>query len=118
MKVKLDENLPEALAALEHDVDNVRQEGLAGRNDPDAWAAAQAAGRFFLPRYQVEDLVTEALMEKLCFAGGGAEPGERSDPPAAKCNFPEKVRYQVLNLVTRNECPIAWETVLCLAAGL
>jgi predicted nuclease of predicted toxin-antitoxin system len=52
MKLKLDENLPESLvatlAALGHDVDNVRQEGLAGRDDSEVWAAAQSAGRFFL----------------------------------------------------------------------
>ena len=52
MKLKLDENLPESLvaelAALGHDVDNVRQEGMAGCPDPDVWAAAQAAGRFLL----------------------------------------------------------------------
>ena len=52
MKIKLDENLPESLvgelAALHHNVDNVRQEGLAGHNDPDVWAGAQAAGRFFI----------------------------------------------------------------------
>jgi hypothetical protein len=38
MKLKLDENLPESLlaelVALHHDVDNVRQEGLTGRDDP------------------------------------------------------------------------------------
>jgi predicted nuclease of predicted toxin-antitoxin system len=52
MKLKLDENLPEALVAelatLSHDVDNVRQEGLAGRDDPHIWAAAQAEGRFLV----------------------------------------------------------------------
>lgn len=52
MKIKLDENLPEslvaALAAINHDADNVRQEGLAGRDDPDVWAAAQAVGRFLI----------------------------------------------------------------------
>jgi predicted nuclease of predicted toxin-antitoxin system len=52
MKIKLDENLPETLlaelAALNHDVDNVRQEGLAGHDDPDVWAAAQAEGRFLI----------------------------------------------------------------------
>jgi predicted nuclease of predicted toxin-antitoxin system len=52
MKFKLDENLPESLvaelAALGHDVDNVRQEGLAGYNDPEVWAAAQAVGRFLI----------------------------------------------------------------------
>jgi predicted nuclease of predicted toxin-antitoxin system len=44
MKIKLDENLPESLlaefAALNHDADNVRQEGLAGQDDPDVWLAA------------------------------------------------------------------------------
>ena len=52
MKLKLDENLPESLvaelAALNHDADNVRQEGMAGRDDPEVWAAAQAAGRFLI----------------------------------------------------------------------
>lgn len=52
MKVKLDENLPEALmsalAALGHDVDNVRQERLSGRSDPDVWQAAQTAGRLLI----------------------------------------------------------------------
>jgi predicted nuclease of predicted toxin-antitoxin system len=49
MKVKLDENLPETLlselAALRHDVDNIRQEGLAGSEDADVWNAAQNTGR-------------------------------------------------------------------------
>jgi len=39
VRIKLDENLPESLAgelaALNHDVDSVRQEGLAGHHDPD-----------------------------------------------------------------------------------
>ena len=52
MKLKLDENLPESLvaelSALNHDADNVRQESLAGRDDPDVWAAAQMAERFFI----------------------------------------------------------------------
>lgn len=52
MKLKLDENLPEALAAelssLGHDVDNVRLEGLAGRDDETIWKAAQMAGRFLI----------------------------------------------------------------------
>ena len=52
MKLKLDENLPETLlvelAALNHDVDTVRQEGLAGHDDPDIWTAAQTEGRFLI----------------------------------------------------------------------
>ncbi len=52
MKIKLDENLPESLVAelatLNHDADTVPQEGLAGHDDPDVWAAAQAAGRFLI----------------------------------------------------------------------
>jgi|SRR5580658_5264629 predicted nuclease of predicted toxin-antitoxin system len=52
MKLKLDENLPESLVpelvAFGHDVDNVRQEGLSGRNDTDIWMAAQATGRFLI----------------------------------------------------------------------
>jgi predicted nuclease of predicted toxin-antitoxin system len=45
MKLKLDENLPEslvsALSVLEHDVDNLRREGLAGQSDPNVWQASQ-----------------------------------------------------------------------------
>ena len=52
MKVKLDENLPESLAAaltvLNHDVDNVRLEGLSGHGDSDVWQAAQSTGRFLI----------------------------------------------------------------------
>ena len=52
MKIKLDENLPESLVAvladLNHDADNVRQEGLAGQADPNVWAAAQANQRFLI----------------------------------------------------------------------
>jgi hypothetical protein len=52
VKLKLDENLPEsllpAMAALGHDADNVRQEDLTGRPDPDVWQAAQVAGRFLI----------------------------------------------------------------------
>ena len=52
MTLKLDENLPERLvaelSALGHDVDTVRAEHLAGRDDTDVWRAAQAAGRFLI----------------------------------------------------------------------
>lgn len=52
MKLKLDENLPESslseLTALGHDVDNVRQENLAGRPDSNIWQAAQHAQRFLI----------------------------------------------------------------------
>jgi predicted nuclease of predicted toxin-antitoxin system len=52
VKLKLDENLPQALvaalAALRHEVDNVRLEGLAGRDDPTVWQAAQETGRFLI----------------------------------------------------------------------
>jgi hypothetical protein len=52
MKVKLDENLPESLiaflATLNHDVDNVRLEGLAGRADSDVWEAAQLSERLLV----------------------------------------------------------------------
>jgi predicted nuclease of predicted toxin-antitoxin system len=52
MKIKLDENLPEALlrelAALGHEVDNVRLEGIAGKPDADVWRAARNAGRFLI----------------------------------------------------------------------
>lgn len=52
MKLKLDENLPESLlatlAALDHDADNVRVEGLRGQADADVWRAAQKAERFLI----------------------------------------------------------------------
>jgi predicted nuclease of predicted toxin-antitoxin system len=52
MKLKLDENLPEslvtALSTQGHDVDNVRIEGLVGRDDPDVWQAAQKESRFLI----------------------------------------------------------------------
>lgn len=52
MKIKLDENLPESLvaslAALNHDVDNARLEGLAGHPDPDIWHGAQNSERFLI----------------------------------------------------------------------
>jgi predicted nuclease of predicted toxin-antitoxin system len=52
MKIKLDENLPEALLTalsdLNHDVDNVRQEGLAGQDDSNIWKATQKANRFLI----------------------------------------------------------------------
>ena len=52
MRIKLDENLPEALlhelATLGHEVDNARLEGIAGKPDPDVWLAAQNAGRFLI----------------------------------------------------------------------
>jgi len=52
MRIKLDENLPESLlaplAALGHEVDNVRVEGLAGQTDPQVWQAAQDSSRFLI----------------------------------------------------------------------
>ena len=52
MNIKLDENLPERLAselrALGHDIDTVRSEHLAGRDDDEVWQAAQAADRFLI----------------------------------------------------------------------
>jgi len=52
MRIKLDENLPESLLtslrALGHEVDNVREEGLVGRPDPDVWQAAQTGHRFLI----------------------------------------------------------------------
>jgi predicted nuclease of predicted toxin-antitoxin system len=52
VKIKLDENLPDALLpelrALGHDVDNVAIERLNGRPDPEVWAGAQESGRFLI----------------------------------------------------------------------
>ena len=52
MKIKLDENMPQALesllTSLGHDVDTVLQEGLAGYDDVAVWSAAQAEQRFLI----------------------------------------------------------------------
>jgi len=52
MKIKLDENMPAALAEqlrrLGHDVHTVIEESLAGQSDPDIWAAAQSERRFLI----------------------------------------------------------------------
>jgi predicted nuclease of predicted toxin-antitoxin system len=52
VKIKLDENLPERLVSelqlLGHDVDSVRAEQLAGRDDNEVWQAAQSAGRLLI----------------------------------------------------------------------
>ena len=52
MRIKLDENLPFALVArlnaLGHDTDSVPEEGLAGRDGPTVWQAAQSENRFLI----------------------------------------------------------------------
>jgi predicted nuclease of predicted toxin-antitoxin system len=52
MRIKLDENLPEAsadiLQKLGHDAETVHHEGLSGRDDDSVWAAAQGEARFFI----------------------------------------------------------------------
>jgi predicted nuclease of predicted toxin-antitoxin system len=52
MRLKLDENLPAALAQelaqLGHDVDTAIDEGLAGRPDAEVWAGAGGADRVLL----------------------------------------------------------------------
>ena len=52
MKFKVDENLPRSLAevitSLGHEADTVPQQGLAGRQDAEVWAAAQESGRFLI----------------------------------------------------------------------
>ncbi len=52
MNIKLDENLPERLAAelaaLGHNVDTVRTENLTGRPDDEVWKATQSDDRFLI----------------------------------------------------------------------
>ncbi len=52
MIIKLDENLPIAVAAqltnLGHDVDTVQDEGLQGYDDDAVWLGAQRDGRFLI----------------------------------------------------------------------
>ena len=52
MKIKLDENLPRALAsqlaAKGHHVHTVVEEGIAGAGDPQVWEAAQREERFLI----------------------------------------------------------------------
>ena len=52
MRIKLDENLPDALMpvleALGHDVDSVPEEKMQGRDDDAVWEASQQAQRFLM----------------------------------------------------------------------
>ena len=52
MKIKLDENLPTALARrlgdLGHDVETVHDEARVGQDDDRIWQAAQIEERFFI----------------------------------------------------------------------
>jgi len=52
MKIKLDENLPSflapRLAAMNHDVQTVVEEGIAGEPDAVVWLAAQREERFLI----------------------------------------------------------------------
>jgi len=52
MKIKLDENIPARLTSilgkLGHEVDTVKSEGLAGRDDSTVWEAAQRTRRFLI----------------------------------------------------------------------
>jgi predicted nuclease of predicted toxin-antitoxin system len=52
VRIELDENLPHSLvqrlSQMGHDVDTVPDEGLAGKDDGEVWAATQAAGRFLI----------------------------------------------------------------------
>ena len=52
MKIKLDENIPGAVAELmrarEFDVDTVLEEPLGGQSDPDVLAAASTEGRLLV----------------------------------------------------------------------
>ena len=58
-------------------------------------------------RCQVEDLVTETLLEEATLPGRAgivlSTQARPSPTPTAKWNFPGKVHYQVPNLVTRWE---------------
>jgi predicted nuclease of predicted toxin-antitoxin system len=52
VRIKLDENVPsraiEVFAHHGHDVDTVREEGLAGCSDGEIWEAAKADGRLLV----------------------------------------------------------------------
>lgn len=52
MRIKLDENLPQALipelTAAGHDIQSVQYEGLTGKPDFEIWSATQAEGRVFI----------------------------------------------------------------------
>ena len=52
MKIKLDENLPTALAerlrGLGHDVETVREEAMEGERDERIWNSAQSEERFLI----------------------------------------------------------------------
>lgn len=52
MRIKLDENMPVELVrilnGLHHQVETVPEEGLAGHDDEEIWAAAQQEERFLI----------------------------------------------------------------------
>lgn len=52
MKIKLDENIPDTLAAvltdMGHDTDTIPDENLSGKNDKTVFEATQNEGRFFI----------------------------------------------------------------------
>lgn len=52
MRIKLDENMPEALAQLlqpaGHEVSTVADEGLSGASDPDVLSTAASEGRLLM----------------------------------------------------------------------
>jgi predicted nuclease of predicted toxin-antitoxin system len=52
MRIKLDENIParptSILGRVGHEVDTVKSEGLAGRDDVTIWEKAQGTGRFLI----------------------------------------------------------------------
>ncbi len=52
MRIKLDENMPEALVPIlsdmGHDTDTAPQEGLTGQDDTSVWDAAQQAARLLI----------------------------------------------------------------------
>ena len=80
MRVKLDENLPVALAnvliAIGHDVDTVEQEHLTGRPDEAVWQATQAAERFLI----TQDLDFADTRQAVC----AWDPPRRSVGPTGK----------------------------------
>jgi predicted nuclease of predicted toxin-antitoxin system len=108
VKIKLDENLPAALAtdlqALGHDVDTVREEGLTGRPDQDLWVAARAAERFLV----TQDLDFSDLRE---FA-------KRATPGVLVIRLAEPSRIRLTRRVTeifRTENVEAWIGCLVVA---
>ena len=107
MNIKLDENLPEALAPilaeLGHDTDTVRQETLTGQDDETVWEAAQQAERFLI----TQDLDSDS--QKFV-------PGTHHGILLLRLRDPGRLALlRIVELLFRTEAVEAWQGCLVVA---